>query len=145
MNGRFTRVAPTALVQDMQIPAGWFVISHRWMPEKLNRRQSHGRWYKIKSSQGVVFRILRFSPNLRGSLSAGSGGIVIDWAGWLDLHGQAEDVDGPIELEFSEARWWQFPRLAVSHPDPTVRLSGLLGLGSVALGILSIILAIVAL
>ncbi|HUW29349.1 MAG TPA: hypothetical protein VMV97_12145 [Sulfuriferula sp.] len=145
MKAQFTRVSPAAFLEKIGIPAGWFVISHRWMPEKSNRRLSHGRWFKIKSTHGEVFRILRFSASLEGSPKAGSGQIVIDWPGWLDLFGRADDVDGPIELEFSEARWWQFPRLAVSHPDPTIRLSGLLGLLSVVLGVLSAILALVAL
>lgn len=115
------------------------------MPEKSSRRLTHGRWFKIKSEEGEIFRILRFSASLEGSPNSGKGQIVIDWPGWLDLFGRAENVDGPIDLEFSEARWWQFPRLAVSHPDPTIRLSGLLGLLSVALGILSVILAVAAL
>ena len=145
MKGQFTRISPAAFAEKVGILAGWFVISHRWMPEKRHRRLSHGRWFKIKSAEREVFRILRFSASLGGSPAKGTGEIVMDWPGWLDLFGQAEDVDGPIEVEFTEASWWQFPRLAVSHPDPTIRLSGLLGLLSVALGILSVILAVAAL
>ena len=145
MRGKFTRVSPAAFADKVGIPAGWFVMSYRWMPEKLNRRSFHGRWFKIKSTRGEVFRILRFSADLSGGPTKGAGEIVIDWPGWLDLYGRAEDVDGSIELEFTKAKWWQFPRLAVSHPDPTIRLSGLLGLLSVGLGFLSIILAAVAL
>ena len=145
MKGNFTRISPAAFAEKVGIPAGWFVVSHRWMPEKSGRRLSHGRWFKIKSAEGEIFRILRFSASLEGSPNSGTGQIGVDWPGWLDLFGRAENVDGPIELEFSEAHWWQFPRLAVSHPDPTVRLAGLLGLLSVVLGILSVILAVVAL
>lgn len=46
--------------------------------------------------------------------------IVLDWPAWLDLHGRAEDVDRPLEIDIVAARWWEYPRLAVSHPDPTV-------------------------
>lgn len=145
MKGNFTRVTPATFAEKVGIPAGWIVISYRWMPKKLDRRLAHGRWFKIKSGEGEVFRILRFSVNLEGSPASGSGQLVIDWPGWLDLLDHAEDTDGPIELEFSEGRWWQYPRLAISHPDPTIRLSGMLGLLSVALGILSVVLAIVAL
>ncbi len=145
MKGQFTRVSPAAFAEKIGIPAGWFVISYRWMPLRPNRRLAHGRWFKIKSSQGEIFRILRFSASLKGTPTEGKGEIVIDWPGWLDLFDRAEDVDGPIELEFSEAQWWQWPRLAVSHPDPTIRLSGILGVVSVALGVLSIILAVIAL
>lgn len=145
MKGKFTRISPAAFAEKVGIPAGWFVVSHRWMPEKSTRRQSHGRWFKIKSTEGEIFRILRFSVKLEGSPKSGTGEIVVDWPGWLELFGHAENVDGPIELELSEAHWWQFPRLAVSHPDPTIRLSGLLGLLSVVLGVLSVVLAVVAL
>jgi hypothetical protein len=145
MKGQFTRIPPADFAEKVGIPAGCFVVSHRWMLDKSHRRLSHGRWFKITSPEGEIFRILRFSPSFEGSLKSGTGQIVVDWPGWLDLFGRAENVDGPIELEFSQAHWWQFPRLAVSHPDPTIRLSGLLGLMSVALGILSVILAVVAL
>jgi hypothetical protein len=142
MKGHFTRVSPAAFAERVGIPAGWFVISHRWISDKSTRRLAHGRWFKIKSGEAEVFRILRFSPNLEGSPAKGTGQIVMDWNGWLDLFGRADDVVGPIELEFSEARWWHFPRLAVSHPDPTVRMSGILALVSVGLGILSLLLTI---
>jgi len=147
MKGLFTLLSPRAFaeVAKVEIPVGWFVISHRWMPEKVGRRLLHGRWSKIKSPNGEIFRILRFSTNLEGSPSQGSGQIVLDRVGWLDLQGRAENVDIPIQLEFIQARWWQFPKLAVAHPDPTIRLSGRLGLWSVFLGALSIILAIWAL
>ncbi len=64
----------------------------------------------------------------------------MDWGAWLDLFGRADDVDRPLKLKVCSARWWAFPLFALAHPDPTIRLAGLLALVSVALGLLSIIL-----
>lgn len=142
MKGTFRRVSPAKFAENIGIPAGWFVISHRWMPEKLHRRKAHGAWFKIKSTETHIFRILRFSPNLEGSLSSDSGEIVLDWVGWIDLFGRVEDVNQGIKLEITKARWRDYPKIAVSHPDPTIRMSGYLGLISVALGLLSLLLTI---
>jgi hypothetical protein len=145
MKGNFRRVSPSAFAERVGIPAGWFVVSHRWLPEKSERRISHGRWFKIKSEHGEVFRILRFSPNLEGGPTKGDGEMVLDWPAWLQLFGYADNVDGSLPLELSRAQWWHWPKLAVSHPDPVVRLSGALGLLSLALGIVSLFLGIAAL
>lgn len=146
MKGLFSRVAPASFAEKVGIPAGWFVISHRYMPTKAHRRLAHGRWYQIKSENGNVFRILRFSPNLRGAPDREEPGeIVLDWPAWLDLYGRADDVDEPLELDITPVGWWAYPKMALAHPDPTVRLAGELGLLSAALGILSVVLALIAL
>lgn len=137
----FTRVSPAAFADKVGIPAGWFVISHRLMPEKKDRRFQHGKWFKLSTREACVYRILRFSPNLRGVVTAGDPAeIVLDWPAWLDLHGRAEDVDRPLEIDIVAARWWEYPRLAVSHPDPTVRLAGAISILSFVLGVVSVIL-----
>ena len=73
VSGVLDRVSPVPFAENVGVPAGWFVLCHRWMPGKATRRRSHGRWFKIESSQGPVFRILRFSPNLEGSPAGGGG------------------------------------------------------------------------
>lgn len=115
------------------------------MEEKSDRRRSHGRWFKIESEKATVFRILRFSPNLRMSGADKTGEFVVDWPAWLMLHGYSDDVDPPLKLKFSRAGWWTYPILAVSHPDPVVRLSGGLGMLSFVLGLISLVLAVFAL
>lgn len=142
MKGKFTRIAPAAFAEKTGIPLGWMVISHRWMPDKSERRRAHGKWFRLKSEHGTSFRVLRFSANLSGSPSGDPGQLVLDWPAWLELNGYADDVSGPLELEISKASLWQLPQLAASHPDPAMRLSSMLGFVSVVLGVLSIILAI---
>ena len=145
MDGTFTRISPAEFAEKVGIPAGWFVISHRWMGDKKQRRLSHGKWFKIKSEHTTIYRILRFSPNLEGGPKQNTGQMVLDWPGWIDLWGRAEDVDRALDLEFTEAKRWEYPKMAMSHPDPTHRLAGELGLLSVFLGLLSVILAMAAL
>lgn len=144
IRGTFARQSPASFAEKTGIPMGWFVISHRWMPDKGERRKSHGRWFRIESKFGKTHRVLRFSPNLPGTPNqeGPAGSIVIDWVAWLDLNGYAEDVDGPLELRIERAEWWRFPVFAVSHPDPTTRLSGRIAVVSLGLGLLSIALAI---
>ncbi|HBQ8682557.1 hypothetical protein [Pseudomonas aeruginosa] len=139
MKGRFERVSPAAFADKIGIPLGWFVISHRWMPEKKQRRESHGKWFKLSTSSGVVYRVLRFSANLRGAPGS-TGDIVLDWPAWLDLFAREENVDGPIEITITPAKWWEYPRLAISHPDPAVRLAGWISIVSLILGALSVVL-----
>jgi hypothetical protein len=142
MKGTFNRVAPAAFAEKTGIPLGWMVISHRWMPDKSERRRAHGKWFRLKSAHGTSFRVLRFSANLTGAPSGGTGDLVLDWPAWLELNGYADDVSGPLELEISKASIWQLPQLAASHPDPAMRLSSMLGFVSVVLGVLSIVLAV---
>jgi hypothetical protein len=74
--------------------------------------------------------------------SLGTGQVVVDWGGWLDLFGRANDVNQPLKLTVCSAPWWAFPRFVFAHPDPTIRLAGLLALLSVALGFLSVLLTL---
>jgi hypothetical protein len=144
MKGTFSRVPPAAFAEKVGIPMGWMVISHRWMPDKARRRLAHGKWFHLKSELGESFRVLRFSASLPGGPSDGKGDLVIDWAAWLQLSGFAEDTKPPLHIELTKARWWQLPWLAASHPDPAFRLSSYLAFISVALGALSILLAVLA-
>lgn len=145
MKGTFSRVSPASFAEKVGIPAGWIVISHRWVSEKAERRRTSGRWFKITSANGSVFRILRFSPNLKGVPGWDSAEIVLDWPAWLELTGFAEDVSEPIELSFRRASWWQFAQLAESHPDPTYRMAGRLAVISVVLGVVSLVLSVIPL
>lgn len=141
MKGTFNRVSPAAFAERIGIPLGWMVISHRWMPDKSERRHAHGKWYRLKSNYGTSYRVLRFSANLAGAPPETIGQLVLDWPAWLELNGYADDMSSQLQLEITKARFWQLPQLAASHPDPAMRLSSVLGFVSVVLGVLSIVLA----
>jgi hypothetical protein len=139
IHATFQRVSPASFADKVGIPLGWFVISHRWMESKQARRRQHGKWFKLATEAGTVYRVLRFSANLAGAPGK-TGEIVIDYPAWLDLHGRTENVEGPIDIVITPARWWESPRLAVAHPDPSIRLAGWFAILSVALGVVSVAL-----
>lgn len=145
MDGAFTRISPAAFADKVGIPIGWVVLSHRWVPSKAERRRSTGRWFRIESEKGAVYRIVRFSPNLAGSPEQESGQLVIDWSAWLRLSGFEENTKGPLDLKFRKSGWWAFPCWVLTHPDPTIVLSGVISLISLGLGFMSLLLAIAAL
>lgn len=145
MEGEFDRVSPASFAEKIGIPDGWVVISHRWVPTMPERRRTTGNWFKIESDNGTVFRVVRFSPNLQGSPATGRGQLVIDWSAWLRLSGFAEDTSTPLKLKFTRSRWWNFWAWMITHPEPTVALSGLISLISLGLGIVSLVLAIAVL
>jgi hypothetical protein len=134
------------------LPTGWFAISHRWIEPTTARRQGRGRWYSIHNpeSGNCIFRALRLEPTLR--VEAGSenttpsGEIWIDYDGWLELSGLADDNPRSMPLRICRARWWQTARLAEKHPDPAYRLAArvawILGLVSILLGVVSILLTV---
>jgi len=66
----------------------------------------------------------------------------MDWVGWLDLCDRDDNAPESLELEITKTRWWEAPFLAVAHPDPIIRMSGLLGLLSIGLGIWSVVLTL---
>lgn len=141
IRGTFARLSPAAFAEKLGIPLGWFVISHRWMAERQTRRLLHGKWFKISSATGSVYRVLRFSANLAGTPGK-AGEIVIDYDAWLDLFGRVENVGGPLELEIRRARWWESLRLATSHPDPAFRLASWIAVLSLVLGLISLVLGV---
>jgi len=140
---KFTRASPADFSQKIGVPQGWFVISYRLVPDKKTRRLNHGKWFKIQSPQGHVYRILRFSVRLTGTPESDIGSIVLDWSALLKLTDYAEKPEEQdLDLTISNVRWWQYPLMAFAHPDPTHKLAGELGLLSVALGALSIAIAL---
>lgn len=145
MKGEFRRVSASALTEDAGMPAGWFAISWRWIESKSERRRHHARWYKIASTHGTVYRILRFGGALEVDIRNAQGQIAIDWPAWLALSGYAESPNEPLRLTIEPASKWRFWSLAVSHPDPANQLAGKVALLSLGLGILSAILAVWAL
>lgn len=98
-----------------------------------------------KGEHAIIFRLVRFSPNLEGSLSAGSGKVVMDWTAWLRLSGFADETDAALSLKFSRSPWWHFPAWMITHPEPTVALSGVISLISLALGVISLFLGVASL
>lgn len=135
---QFDRRSPVEFGQKAEIPAGWFVVRFSHVEPMEKRRKTHGKWAKISSKHGSIFRVLRYSVNLPAD------NIVLDWAGWIDLQGRKETDQDHLTLTISNIRWYHFVCIPFKHVDPAYRLSSwiavILGGLSVILGVLSIVL-----
>lgn len=136
---RFTRVPPTA--QTETLPLGWVAISHRYVDDVKQRREMYGEWYRLKSKEGTIYRVLRFSPRLKGTANAEEGQLLIDYNGWLELTGHSPKRNESVEIEITKAKRWQYMQLSLSHPDPTYRHNSVLALIGVGLGVLSLVIS----
>jgi hypothetical protein len=115
------------------------------MPGALDRRWSTGTWFKIESDHGTIYRVLRFAPDLKGAPATGEGAIAIDWPGWLRLSGFAKQTDEPLKLRLTRSHWWEFSAWMISHPEPSIVLAGIISLISLALGVISFAISLIAL
>lgn len=124
--------------REISPPPGWFIISHRhFSDESRHVEKLHGAWFKISNQEikrkEPIFRFLKMSPNLRKEE------IIIDWEAERFL---SENKGRSLHLKIEKAKWFEFPGAVLSDPDPIRRISGLLGMLSLFLGILSIVLTI---
>ena len=141
-SGEFERLSPASFAEKVGIPLGWVVVHYNHIPKKADRRIAHGAWFELKSDRGTVYRMLRFSPQVHKGRNGRPARIVIDWVGWIDLHGRDEEVTGAINLRIKRVPWWKRPWAYLRHPDPAVRLSGWLGWASVILGLIALLLTL---
>ncbi len=141
IGAEFTRVSPNKDGLIFVVPPGWFAISHRWIQSKGQRRMAHSKWFKITCGKVYIFRALRFSANLRGGPSYSQGDIVLEWSDWLRLSHFSDDVPLVLNLVIYPARWWHFPWIAVSHPDPGNRLAAKIAFVSLVLGVISLLVS----
>ena len=138
----FSRVSLLNISRDAPPPMGWCVISYRWIPKKSDRRKLHGKWYVIRSEYATIYRVLRFSPGLKGKTADAKGQIALDWPGWIELTDYADDVEIPLNLAFRRLPWHLQLRAALKHPDPAYRLGAWLASWSIVLALFSILLAV---
>lgn len=144
MKAIFERIPPGVTVDEKKIEdlaTGWFAVSHLLVDKKKERREAYGTLYRIKSANGSIYRFLRFSPRLKGSLKKVEGQILIDWNAWLDLSGRSEHVSKNILLEIRKANWFEIFFHSTTFPDPTYRHAMQISRISLYLGIISLILA----
>jgi hypothetical protein len=102
---------PTKTLTVQRIPGSshaypvWFTISHRFLEDKVDRRMTTGKWFRLRTTHGTIFRILRFDPQMAYSDKDGKADVFIDYHGWLKLISYAENVDVTEDVEFKKARW----------------------------------------
>ena len=120
------------------IELGWFSISHHFVSDKYHRRKFYGKWFCISIKGAKVFRLLKFTPNLKfdGDIKE----IVIDWQGFVELNTYNADLeDGEMLLTIRPAKWHEKIYANLIHPDQAVRAAYKLGIVSLVLGIISLL------
>ena len=120
MKAKFGRVPPTAKTEELAL--GWVAISHRWFEDKQSRRDAYGTIYKIKTKSGTIYRSLKFSPRLKGSAKSGSGQILLDWQGWINLC-ELDTEKSEVELKITKANMLERVYHSMTHPEPAYRHS----------------------
>lgn len=123
--------------KEKNLQNGWFAINHNWIKME-KRRRFHGKWFKLKSEYGTSFRILKFDPHLK-KYDEKKGQIDIDWQAWIKLFGFFNTTPKLLQLEIRKVRFWEYPFVGFTHPDPTVRLNCFLAALSIILGIVGIV------
>jgi len=103
------------------VATGWIALNHRYSTSH-GGAMVRGKWYKIESSSGSVYRVLRFSPLLRHAQGEFGGEVSLDWDSSLELWG-GESASEPRELLVTEASLLQSVGCAWRYPDPAVQLS----------------------
>ena len=142
------RVKPkdTCLAGEPLTP-GWFAINNSIEPITRLRRYTTGKWWKISNQHGdAIYRTIRFTASLKPSENGDvkSWPLSLDYDGWVLLSGEAEDLDGELNLTLQPAIWpWEIIWTTRSHPDPAIRVATWLAYISVALGLLGAVLGVI--
>lgn len=135
-DGTFARKSPASFAERAELPMGWTVLRFSHLPEKEQRRATHGHWVAMICGSNKIYRIVRYSVDLP------TRQVVLDWAGWIELQGRVADLEAEIPILVRTPRFWEYPVIPFNHIDPGYRMSAWLGALSVVLGLLSLGLAI---
>jgi hypothetical protein len=134
---------PPQIYTQTKYPARWlnnihyFGISPRLVEGKT--RRFTGKWCKIESASGSIYRVIRFQPHFSAGKNGTPAQIAFDYDGWLTLLGD-NPFNSLLELKIRKARIHEYLLATLFHPDPTFRLAS--WLGAIALGVSLISIAI---
>ena len=122
-------------VQKDDIELGWFSISHNFIIDKNQRRKNYGKWFCIYANGKKIFRLLKFSPNLK--YIKGDEQIALDWLGHITLNGFEPDNE-KMRLNYliRPARFYEIIIANINHPNQGLRAAYRLAILSLILSIL---------
>jgi ferric-dicitrate binding protein FerR (iron transport regulator) len=118
------------------LPPGWFALNPGQFDGEDEQARAHGRWFRIATGHGTVYRALQLTPGLPRE------GIVLDWPARRALeggHAGAGAESAALRLDIRVARFIEYPRCLLSHPSPAVRLGGRAALAAFLLCIAALI------
>lgn len=124
-------------VDRLRLGVGWFAVSYKWVSDDRQRRLTRRCWCRLTGPSGSTYRLIRF-----GGIDMAKNEIAIDWEGWVAIAGADSNQKTPLPITIRTVHGPMTVLCPLWHQDPVYRLSYLLGLVSLALGILSVILAV---
>jgi hypothetical protein len=137
----FTRHIYNNETNKNQLELGWFSISHHFIVNKIERRKSYGKWFKIKSNKTKIYRQLKFDPTLKAL--GDNPEIILDWDGFIKLHDFDIDSNSKeIKCSIERANLFEIILANIKHPDQGLSAAFILGIISLLIGILSLFLSI---
>ena len=139
ISSEFVRHIEKSDTNHKQLELGWFSISHVFISNKIERRKSYGKWFKIQSNKRTIYRQLKFDPTLKGV--GDNPEISLDWDGFIKLHDY--DVDSntrEINCQIKRANYIEILFANLKHPNQGLRAAFILGIISLLLSIISLVL-----
>jgi hypothetical protein len=137
----FVRKFDKVDTNQKQLELGWFSISHIFIKDKIERRKSYGKWFKIQSNKRTIYRQLKFDPTLIGS--GDDPEINLDWAGFIKLHDYEVDSNAKeITCKIKRANFFEILFANLNHPDQGLRAAYKLGLISLIFGLGSLFISL---
>lgn len=110
---------PVGMPAGGLLPPGWFALHPDQFDGEAAQTRAHGRWFRIASRHGAVFRALQLTPDLPRA------GIALDWPAQHRLYGgPPDDGAAPLRLDIRSAHFYEYPRCLLGHPSPAARLGG---------------------
>lgn len=121
---------PCPLPAGESLLPGWFALSPEQVGEDPAR--AHGRWFRIASGHGAVYRSLQLSNGLPAD------GIALDWLAHHALEGGHAGAGAQglaLRLRIRSARFYEYPLCLLRHPNPATRLGGITAAAVLLLGV----------
>jgi hypothetical protein len=136
ISSEFVRHIEKSDTNHNQLELGWFSISHVFIIDKIERRKSYGKWFKIQSNKRKIYRQLKFDPTLKGV--GDNPEINLDWDGFIKLHDY--DVDSntrEINCQIKRANYIEILIANLNHPNQGLRAAFILGVISLLISIIT--------
>lgn len=138
ISANFVRKFDISDTNQKQLELGWFSISHVFISDKIKRRKSYGKWFKIQSDKRIIYRQLKFDPTLKGT--GDNPEINLDWDGFIKLHDYEVNSNAKeITCQIKRANYFEILFANLNHPNQGLRAAFELGIISLILSIFSLI------
>ena len=136
---------PIQKYNHVKYPARWLSNIHYFgiSPSLINAktRKITGKWCKIESDSGSIYRVVRFQPQFSGGKTGKIAQIAIDHDGLIMLLGD-KPTNSILELKIRSVWIHEYLLATLQHPDPTFRLASWLGILSLIISLVSLAISI---